>query len=93
VAAVDITEPHAHTGVFMPAPIKVSSVPIKPVTYSVEQAVKATGLCYTTINKLVREGKLESFKVGKRRLITAKGLHQFIDECLAVQNPPEPLDD
>jgi excisionase family DNA binding protein len=50
--------------------------------YHVKEATRYTGLCASTLSKLVREGRLASVKVGKRRLFTVEALEKIWD-------PPE----
>lgn len=48
------------------------------LTYSVQEAVKLTGLHKITIHRAIADGKLRSRLVGRRRLIDARSLHQYV---------------
>ncbi|NOW44533.1 excisionase family DNA binding protein [Novosphingobium sp. SG751A] len=49
-----------------------------PLAYSVADACRALSLGKTRIYQLINEGKLQSRKVGKRRLIPAESLRRLI---------------
>lgn len=54
--------------------------------YSIEDVIEATSLGRTTLFALVRDGKIRSVKVGRRRMISAAALDEFIaglEECQA----------
>ncbi|MBI1182129.1 MAG: helix-turn-helix domain-containing protein [Alphaproteobacteria bacterium] len=46
--------------------------------YTVPQASQAMALSQTAIWGLISRGELKSIKIGKRRLITAEALQEFI---------------
>ncbi|WP_145941736.1 helix-turn-helix domain-containing protein [Corynebacterium glyciniphilum] len=46
--------------------------------YSIEEAMEATSLGRTTLFALVRDGKIRSVKIGRRRMISAAALDEFI---------------
>lgn len=48
------------------------------LTYSVSQAAAETSLHPRTIFRLIRSGELKSKLVGRRRLIDARSLHQYV---------------
>lgn len=48
------------------------------LTYSVSQAASETSLHPRTIFRLIRSGELKSKLVGRRRLIDARSLHQYV---------------
>ena len=54
--------------------------PIKPgaLTVSVAQAMQATGLGRTTIDKLMRNGTLHRTKAGRRTLITVESIERYV---------------
>ena len=60
-------------------PEKKDVPPIRPggLTASVAQAKQATGLGRTKLNALMRSGTLHSKKVGRRTLITVKGIERL----------------
>jgi excisionase family DNA binding protein len=55
----------------------------EPLAHSVEAACVMTGLGKTTIYGLIKAKKLESVKVGKRRLLTHRGIVKLATEGLA----------
>jgi len=77
-SAVGIKEPLASSQCRASSDCDV--LPIKPgdLTVSVAQAIQATGLGRTTIDKLMREGKLERIKVGGRTLITVESIKRLV---------------
>jgi excisionase family DNA binding protein len=52
--------------------------PQKPITVSVKRAMEITGLRTTLIYDLIGQGKLESTKVGGKRLIRYESLEQLV---------------
>lgn len=48
------------------------------LTISVEEAAKLTSLSKPTINRHLASGKIKSKKVGRRRLIDAASLREFV---------------
>lgn len=48
------------------------------LSYTVEGAVQATGLTRTRMYAAIADGSLRSFKDGRRRMISAKALEEFI---------------
>lgn len=55
--------------------------PIRPgdLTASIAQAMQATGLKRTKVDKLMREGVLVRQKVGRRALITVESIERLVD--------------
>lgn len=49
------------------------------IAYSIDDAIKATTLGRTMIFRAIRDGKLETRKFGRRRLILAESLRAFIE--------------
>lgn len=48
------------------------------LSYSVDGAVKATGLTRTALYAAIADGSLRSFKAGRRRMISAQALADYI---------------
>ena len=48
------------------------------LSYTIEGAVKATDLTRTRLYGAIKDGELRSFKDGRRRMISAKALEEFI---------------
>ena len=49
-----------------------------PLTYSIAQAAERTSLHKRTIYRLIKSGDLRSKLVGRRRLIDARSLHEYL---------------
>ena len=47
---------------------------------SVEEAAEALAISRTAVFRLLREGRLRSVKIDKRRLIAVDALHEFVKE-------------
>ncbi len=47
---------------------------------SVEEAAEALAISRTAVFRLLREGRLRSVKIDKRRLIAVAALHDFVNE-------------
>lgn len=52
---------------------------LQPLSYTIANAVKVTGLGRTSIYSLIAAGKLRAIKVGGRTLIPAASLRALID--------------
>ena len=52
---------------------------VEKVGYSVEETVQATGLGRSTVYELLGSGELESIKVGRRRIVPADAIAQFMN--------------
>ena len=50
-----------------------------PIALSVAAAVKASGLGKTTLYEAMADGRLETRKVGRKRLILTRSLRSFIE--------------
>ena len=48
-------------------------------SYTVEEACKNTGLARTRMYAAIGDGSLHTFKVGRRRMVSSRALHQFVD--------------
>ena len=51
---------------------------MEPLATSVAQAAAALGLGRTSIYALIREGRLEAIKLGRRTLIKVESIHRLI---------------
>ncbi len=60
------------------AQIPVESVPRK--SYTVKETEQITGLSHTTVHGLIKDGKLESVMIGRRRLIRADSLERLLSD-------------
>jgi excisionase family DNA binding protein len=52
----------------------------KPVTVTVDEACRKTGLGVTTIYALLKAGKIRGTRVGRRRLLFWDSLEQLLEE-------------
>lgn len=50
------------------------------LSYTVDEAVKATSFARTRIYAAIQSGELRTFKAGRRRMVSAKALQAFIDK-------------
>jgi excisionase family DNA binding protein len=66
-----------------PAPKAPQRAPDAPLTVSVERAAAILGIGRSRVYELIADGTLESFKLGKRRLIRVAALERLVDQ-LAV---------
>ncbi len=60
-----------------------------PVLVTVEEAAGLLRIGRTTAYELVMSGKLQSVKVGRRRLVVRDGVGRYVDELLRTQNASE----
>lgn len=56
----------------------------QPLIYGVEEAARVLRISRDTTYELLRSGQLRSIKVGRRRLIPAVAIHEYIRARLAV---------
>ena len=52
----------------------------EPLAYSIMGAMAVTSLSRPRLYQLIREGKLESRKLGRRTVILADSLHRLVEE-------------
>lgn len=52
---------------------------MQPITCSVKDAARAIGIGHVTLYKLINAGKLDTVKVGKRRLIKVDSIHKLVE--------------
>jgi len=51
---------------------------LKPITVTVPVTREITGLGNTTVWGLIRDGKLQTIKIGKRRLVIFKSIEELL---------------
>ena len=56
-----------------------------PLLLTVEEAARLLRIGRTTTYELVMRGRLQSVKVGRRRLVVREGLNRYVTELLASQ--------
>ncbi|MDF8334141.1 helix-turn-helix domain-containing protein [Novosphingobium cyanobacteriorum] len=54
-------------------------IPAEPLAYSVADACRVSTLCKSQIYNMIRSGKLEARKLGRRTLIPAASLRALIE--------------
>ncbi len=54
---------------------------MEPITVTIEETKRATGLGHTTIYALIGEGKLKTVKVGRRTLVKTKSIRELLGEA------------
>ena len=55
------------------------------ISLSITEAAKAIGVSRTSIYELINAGKIKSIKIGARRLVPVKNIHEFIETCERVE--------
>jgi len=53
---------------------------MQPIVTSINDAAKALSLGRTSIYALIREGRLEAVKLGRRTLVKIESVHRLIAE-------------
>jgi excisionase family DNA binding protein len=56
------------------------------VTVSVDEAMKALGVCRDVIYDLLKSGNIRSFKMGRRRLVVVQSLYEWAARMESQQN-------
>lgn len=51
---------------------------MEPLAFSINDTAKALGLGRTSIYAMIADGRLEAFKLGRRRLVKADAVHRLI---------------
>ncbi len=79
---------HCHACHGCHGPIEVSAVPSDPTTpspgsadplvYTVREAAEQLRIGYSTVREEIRTGQLQSFKVGRRRLVSGEALRSYV---------------
>ena len=52
---------------------------MEPLLISISEAAKALNLGRTSIYELIKQDKLESRKMGRRRMVTTASIHRLVD--------------
>lgn len=63
---------------------------IQPYAFTIDDAVRFSGLSRSRIYDLIGAGELETFKVGKRTMILAGVMKSFIDQAAGVPAASKP---
>lgn len=56
---------------------------VMPISVSIEDATKLTGISRSRIYELMNEGRLRSVHIGRRRLIPTASLRELLGEAVA----------
>jgi excisionase family DNA binding protein len=51
---------------------------VQPIALSINETAKALSLGRTTLYALIKEGRLETLKIGRRTLIKAASVHRLL---------------
>ncbi len=54
---------------------------MQPIVTSINEAAKALSLGRTSIYALIREGRLEAVKMGRRTLIKVESIRRLVDNA------------
>ncbi len=60
---------------------KVAAIKVEKLAYSVPEAAAALSLGLTTMFKIVAEGRVKTFKIGRRTLVSAESLRALLDQA------------
>jgi excisionase family DNA binding protein len=63
-----------------------SALSESPMLLTVEEAARLIRIGRTTTYELVMRGRIQSVKVGRRRLVVRQGLNRYVAELLASQS-------
>ena len=53
---------------------------MQPIVTSINDTAKAIGLGRTSIYALIREGRLDTIKLGRRTLVRVESIHRLIEK-------------
>ncbi len=56
------------------------------LSFTVEEAVNATGFTRSRLYEAIGSGDLASFKAGKRRMVSARALENYVDKLEQASN-------
>jgi excisionase family DNA binding protein len=65
------------------------SPPNDPLLCSVGEACRMLGLGRTKVYELIKQGKLDTVRVGRRRLIVVESIHNYLNELRRLQSHSE----
>ena len=55
------------------------------LVFSIKEAVEVLGIGKTKIHELIRDQKIQSIKIGSRRLIPRSAITDFLEQALGAQ--------
>lgn len=53
---------------------------MQPISYTIEQATKVSGICRTTLFEILKSGSIPRIKIGRRTLIRHVDLMNFVND-------------
>ncbi|OQW44369.1 MAG: excisionase [Proteobacteria bacterium SG_bin6] len=56
---------------------------MEPITVTIKDAQKATGLGATKLYELIGQGRLKAVKVGRRTLVTTQSIRELVGQAAA----------
>lgn len=56
---------------------RVADCPVPRVAYSLVELAAALGLAYSTVAKLVSDGEIAHFRIGRRKMVTVEELNRL----------------
>jgi excisionase family DNA binding protein len=54
---------------------------MEKITASIEETSQALGLCRATVYNLIKQNRLETRKVGTRRLVVVASIHEMLENA------------
>ena len=48
--------------------------------YSLKEAADLMGVCYATVNKYIKDGRLRSTLIGGQKMVTEENLKKFLND-------------
>lgn len=52
---------------------------MQPITCSVNEAAKAIGVSRATLYNYINDGKIDSVRIGRRRLVKVSSIHKLVE--------------
>jgi hypothetical protein len=62
-----------------PKPQDQTENKIERIGYSVRETMESLGICKATVFSLIKQGKIRTITIGKRRIISVQSLRDFVD--------------
>jgi excisionase family DNA binding protein len=59
---------------------------VEKLGYSIEEAADACGVGRTVMCGLIRDGEIKSIKIGRRRIVPAESVREYMRELIESQN-------
>ncbi len=52
---------------------------MEPIAVSINDTVKVLGIGRTSVYEMIKDGRLEAFKLGRRTLVRVDSIRRFVD--------------